>query len=303
MNSGFVVLLGRPNVGKSTLLNALVGAKISIVTPRPQTTRDAIQGALTGPRGQIIFVDSPGIHEPSLELGRRMMAEVRRATAGSHLVLLLVDATAPDREGDRVALEMLRELRLPVMLLINKIDLLRSKAEILPQIDLYRQRFEFLEIVPISAHKGANLDVLVDLIYKNLPESPAFYPEDHLTDQPERFLAAELVREQIILATQQEVPYSTAVVIDQWDESPGLLRLSATIYVERDGQKAILIGARGQMMKKIGTQARKQLEKHLGRKVFLEMFVKVHPRWRDNAGFVNSLDFHRMVAHEVSAEG
>ncbi len=303
MNSGFVVLLGRPNVGKSTLLNKLVGAKISIVTPRPQTTRDAIQGAVTGPRGQIIFVDSPGIHEPSLELGRRMMNEVRRATAGCHLVMLLVDASEPDQEGDRAALEMLRDLRLPVMLLINKIDLLRSKGEILPQIDLYRQRLDFLEIVPVSAQKGANLDVLVDLIYKNLPEAQPFYPEDYLTDQPERFLAAELIREQIILETQREVPYSTAVVIDVWEETPRLLRLSATVFVERDGQKAILIGARGQMMKKIATQARKQLEKHLGRKIFLEVFVKVHPRWRDQSGFVNALDFHRMVAHEVSTEG
>jgi GTP-binding protein Era len=167
-------LLGRPNVGKSTLLNALVGAEISIATPKPQTTRDAIQGVLTEPRGQIIFVDSPGIHEPSLELGKRMMSEVRRATAGCHVVLMVVDVTAPDQEGDRAALEMIKELGLPVILLLNKVDLLRSKEEILPQIDGYRQRIDFAEIVPVSARKRTNLDLLLELIFKHLPESPNY---------------------------------------------------------------------------------------------------------------------------------
>lgn len=302
MRSGFAVLLGRPNVGKSTLLNALVGAEISIATPKPQTTRDAIQGVLTEPRGQIIFVDSPGIHEPSLELGKRMMNEVRRATAGCHVVLFVVDVTEPDQEGDRAALEMIKELRLPVILLLNKVDLLKTKEEILPQIDAYRQRLDFAEIVPVSGRKRTNLDLLLGLIFNHLPESPNYYPDDYLTDQPERFLAAELIREQIIMATSQEIPYSTAVVIDNWEESPGLLRLAAIVFVERQGQKAILIGARGLKMKEIGTRARKQIEARFGRKVFLELFVKVHPRWRDSTGFVSGLDFRRMVGHEMPFE-
>jgi GTPase len=302
MRSGFAVLLGRPNVGKSTLLNALVGAEISIATPKPQTTRDAIQGVLTESRGQIIFVDSPGIHEPSLELGKRMMTEVRRATSGCHVVLLVVDVTEPEQEGDRAAIEMIKELKLPVILLLNKVDLLRNKEEILPQIDAYRQRLDFAEIVPVSGRKSTNLDLLLGLIFNHLPESPNYYPDDYLTDQPERFLAAELIREQIIMATSQEIPYSTAVVIDHWEESPALLRLAAIVFVERQGQKAILIGARGLKMKEIGTRARKQIEARFGRKVFLELFVKVHPRWRDSTGFVSALDFRRMVGHEMPFE-
>ena len=302
MKAGFVVILGRPNVGKSTLLNWLVGSKVSIVTPKPQTTRDAIQGVLTRPEGQAVFVDSPGIHEPSLELGRHMIREIRRATAGCHLVLLLVDCGHPHQVGDQTAIAMVRELGKPVLLVLNKVDLLKSKQILLPQIEEYQKQHEFEEYVPVSARKGENLDRLVKLVFDRLPESPNYYPEDYITDQPERFLAAELIREQIIMQTQQEVPHATAVTVDAWDEGSELLRLSATVYVERTSQKAIMIGARGQKMKKIGTQARKQLESRFGRKVFLELFVKVSPKWRDHRGFLKSLDFHQMLGAETPSE-
>ena len=293
--SGFVVILGRPNVGKSTLLNRLVGSKLAIVTPKPQTTRDAIQGVLTRTEGQIVFVDSPGIHEPSLELGRRMMSEVKRATSGCHLVLLLVDCTKPDQIGDRVVIEMVKELKLPTFLVLNKVDLLKTKEQILPQIEKYQERHSFREYIPLSAMNGENVDTLIEEVFRYLPESPAYYPEDYITDQPERFLASELIREQIIFQTQKEVPHATAVMIDEWDEGEDLLRLAATVYTERDGQKAILIGSRGEKMKAIGTKARKQLEARFGKKVYLELFVKVQPRWRDRPGFIASLDFRNIA--------
>ena len=295
MKSGFVAILGRPNVGKSTLLNALVGSKVSIVTNRPQTTRDAIQGVLTRPEGQIVFVDSPGIHEPRQALGRRMMREVRRATSGCDLVLLVIDAAAPFRAGDQSAVDRVRKTKIPAYLLLNKIDLLPSKRSLLLEIDRYRRLHEFEEFVPLSARKKDNLGLLVRLLFDRLPEAHPYYPEDFITDQPERFLAAELIREQTIRATRQEVPHSLAVLIDSWKESPGLLRLTATVYVEREGQKGILIGSRGGTLKRIATSARRELEARFGRKVFLEVFVKVRGRWRDQTRFVSQTDFRRLL--------
>lgn len=303
MKSGFVAVLGRPNVGKSTLLNALVGSKIAIVTDKPQTTRDAIQGIVTRPEGQIVLVDSPGVHEPSMELGRRMMREVRRATSGCHLVLLLADTSTGIRRDDHAALDLVKRVNAPALLVLNKIDLLPSKEALLPLIDQWRQLHEFQEFVPISASKGKNLDLLVRLIFERLPEAPPFYPDDFLTDQPERFLAAELIREQVIVATAQEVPHSTAVLIEQWEETPGLLRISATILVEREGQKRILIGAGGQKLKEIGTAARLQLEAQFRRKNFLELFVKVRAKWRDKPAFVRELDFHRQLGDSGAEDG
>ncbi len=295
MKSGFVAILGRPNVGKSTLLNALVGSKVSIVTNRPQTTRDAIQGVLTRPEGQIVFVDSPGIHEPRQALGRRMMREVSRATSGCHLVLLVIDAAAPFRADDQSALDRIRKMKIPTYLLLNKIDLLPSKRPLLPEIDRYRRLHEFEEFVPLSARKKHNLDLLVRLLFDRLPEAHPYYPEDFITDQPERFLAAELIRERMILATSQEVPHSLAVLIDSWEESPALLRLAATVYVEREGQKGILIGSGGGKLKRMATSARRELEARFGRKVFLEMFVKVRGKWRDQTHFVRQTDFRRLL--------
>ena len=303
MKSGFVAVLGRPNVGKSTLLNALVGSKIAIVTDKPQTTRDAIQGIVTRPQGQIVLVDSPGIHEPVMELGRRMMREVRRATSGCHLVLLLADASDGMRRDDRAALDLVKKINAPALLVLNKIDLLPSREALLPLIDQWRQLHDFQEFVPICASKGQNLDLLVRLIFERLPEAPPFYPEDCLTDQPERFLAAELIREQVIFATAQEVPHSTAVLMEQWKETPALLRISATILVEREGQKRILIGSGGQKLKQIGTAARQQLEKQFGRKTFLELFVKVRPKWRDKPVFVRELDFRRQLGESGGEDG
>jgi GTP-binding protein Era len=303
VKSGFVAILGRPNVGKSTLLNALVGSKIAIVTAKPQTTRDAIQGIVTRPEGQIVVVDSPGVHEPSQELGRRMMREVRRATSGCHLVLLLADADSGIRPDDRAALEIVKSVETPALLVLNKIDLLRPKGALLPLIEEWRQLHEFQEVVPISAQKGKNLDLLLKLIFENLPEGQPFYPEDYITDQPERFLAAELIREQVILLTGQEVPYSTAVLIEKWEETPRLLHIGATILVERDGQKRIVIGAKGQKLKQIGTAARVQLEEQFGRKIYLELFVKVRAKWRSKSTFVKELDFRRQLGDDSGDEG
>ena len=314
MKSGFVVILGRANVGKSTLLNRLVGSKVSIVTHKPQTTRDAIQGVVTRDGGQIVFVDSPGVHQPRQELGRHMMREVRRATSGCHLAVLVVDAAQAFHRGDQAAIEMAQKLRVPVLLVLNKIDLLKSKLPLLPQIERYRALGAFDEFVPVSARSGENTDLLLKLIFARLPEAPPFYDEDYITDQPERFLAAELIREQVIKQTQQEVPHSVAVMIETWEEekeAPAraaksrrlpLLRLSATIYVEQAGQKGILIGAGGEKLKQIGTFARGQLEICFGRKVFLELFVKVRPKWRDQPGFVRSLDFRRLLGGGDAAE-
>ena len=302
MKSGFVAVVGRPNVGKSTLLNALVGSKIAIVTDKPQTTRDSIQGIVTRPEGQIVLVDSPGVHEPVMELGRRMMREVRRATSGCHLILLLVDASGGIRRDDRAALDLIRKVSVPAFLVLNKIDLLPTKEAVLPLIDRWRQLHEFEEYLPISAQKKRNLDLLLRLVFERLPEAPPFYPEDYLTDQPERFLIAELIREQVILATGQEVPHATAVLIEQWKEEEGLLRIGATILVERDGQKRILIGAGGQKVKQIGTAARLQIEEQFGRKIFLELFVKVRAKWRDKPAFVRELDFRRQVGDSGGAD-
>ena len=306
MKAGFVAILGRPNVGKSTLLNKLVGTKISITADKPQTTRDAIQGVVTRPEGQIVFVDSPGIHEPRQALGRRMMQEVQRAASGCGLAVVLVDGSQSPGRGDAAAVETARKLSVPLLLGLNKIDRLKSKQALLPLIEHYGETQAFEEIVPLSARTGENVDLLVTLILDRLPESPAFYPEDYITDQPEKFLAAEFIREKVIEETRQEVPHSVAVVVDQWEQeaarSPGrkqklrgLLRLSATVYVERAGQKKILVGSQGAMLKQVGSAARAQLEAWFGNHVFLELFVKVRPKWREQAGFVKSLDFHRML--------
>ncbi len=306
MKAGFVAILGRPNVGKSTLLNQLVGTKISITADKPQTTRDAIQGVVTRSEGQIVFVDSPGIHEPRRELGRRMMREVRRATSGCDLAVVLVDATQSPGRGDAAAVETAKKLGVPLLLGLNKIDLLQSKQRLLPLLERYGETRTFEEIVPLSAFTGENVDLLVKLIFERLPEAPAFYPEDYITDQPEKFLAAEFIREKVIEETRQEVPHSVAVIVDQWEqEAPrstsrkqklrGLLRLSATVYVERPGQKKILVGSQGATLKQVGSAARAQLEAWFGSHVFLELFVKVRPKWREQSSFVKSLDFHQML--------
>jgi GTPase len=292
--SGFVAIVGRPNAGKSTLVNTLVGHKVAIVSPRPQTTRNRIQGILNRDDAQIVLIDTPGIHRPENVLSRQMMDELLHALDGSDILSLIVDASADFGAGDRFSLEWIQRFHGDVFLLVNKIDRI-AKPHLLPLIDRYRHEFEFAEIFPISALTGEGTLDLVTGWLARLPEAPPHFPPEQFTDQPERFLAAEIVREKAILATREEVPHAIAVMVDNFKESEKLLRIRATIYVEREGQKAILIGKSGATMKKIGTEARKELEEILGAKIFLELFVKVQPNWRQSAPMVRQLDWHRQL--------
>ena len=310
--SGFVCILGRPNAGKSTLLNALVGEKLAIISPKPQTTRNRILGILHAPKqkgrpaGQIVLLDTPGIHRPDTSLGRKMMAEVREAMAGCNLILLIEDAARSRNPADQFVLDMVKKSKTPAFLLLNKIDLLRgdtgrgesknkNKDKLLPLIDKYRALHNFREIIPISARKREGLDILVQKVIEGLPEGPRYFPEDQITDQPVRFMVSEIIREQILIATKEEVPYATTVAIEQFEEDPRLTRIAAAIYCEREGQKAILVGKGGQMLKMIGTAARLQIEKMVGTKVYLELFVKVQSGWRDSRQFVDELDWRRQL--------
>ena len=292
--SGFVSIIGRPNSGKSTLLNSLVGEKIAIVTHKPQTTRSNIQGmvnlpAMKGhPAGQIIFVDTPGVHKPGTSLNRHMMDQVRQALGQCDLILLLIDVTQPFGAGDKFVLDMLKRYRSQIFLVLNKIDRI-AKEKLLPLIAKYTELRSFAEVLPISALKKQGLDLLLERVVAALPEGPQLFPEDQLTDQSERALVAELVREKVLQHAGQEVPYASAVEIEQFETKPKLTRVAAAIYCEREGQKAILIGKGGQMLKKIGAAARYEIEKRLGTKVYLELFVKVRPGWRGMREFVEGV--------------
>jgi GTP-binding protein Era len=296
--SGFVSLIGRPNAGKSTLLNALVGQKVAIVADKPQTTRTSIQGVLTLPEAQIVFLDTPGIHKADTPLNKRLMDAVRAALEERDLLLFLVDAARPFNEYDRQAVDLARKTGTPVILVLNKIDLLKEKPRLLELIEKYRELYEFAAYVPVSATRGQGLDELRKEILDRLPEGPAYFPEDHVTDQPERFLAAELVREKVLLATRQEVPHSVAVVVDRWEETPAITRIYATIRVEREGQKAIVIGARGAMLKKIGTLSRQEMERLFGVKIYLDLHVRLQPGWRENPAFLDALDWRTMSGED-----
>ncbi len=301
-HSGFVCILGRPNAGKSTLLNALVGEKLAIISPKPQTTRNRILGILNLPKqkgragGQVILIDTPGVHKPDSSLGRKMMQEVREALEGCDLVLLIVDATKAFESKDQFVVDMARKAGIPVFLLLNKIDLLRgSKEKLLPMIENYRHLHDFKEVIPLSARKREGLDTLLLEVVRVLPEGPHYFPDDQITDQPMRFMVAEIIREQVMLGTSEEVPYSTTVMVEQFEEGPKLTRIGAVIYCEREGQKAILIGKGGLMLKKIGTAARLQIEKMVETKVFLELVVKVKRDWREAHDFVEELDWRRQL--------
>jgi len=293
--SGFVSIVGRPNAGKSTLLNRLVGSKVAIVADKPQTTREVIQGVVTRADAQIVLLDSPGIHQPRNRLNRRMMRQVREALEARDLVLLLVDATARFGRGDEQAVEMVRSASTPALLGLNKIDRLARKDEMLGLIEHYRRLFGFEEYLPLSALTGEGVEELVGAVVERLPEGPQYFPPDHITDQPLRRLAAEIVREKVIQETGEEMPYATAVGIDQFEEGRRLIRVEATIYVEREGQKGIMIGARGERLKRIGTLARQELEALVGRKVFLGLHVKVRQRWRESESFLEALDWRRQM--------
>jgi GTPase len=330
LKSGFVAILGRPNVGKSTLLNALTGEKVAIVTAKPQTTRNRIMGVVEipaqkgkNPAAQIVFVDTPGVHKPGTQLDRRMLQEVYEALEARDLVLLLVDVTRrlqledasaeqsspkPKKPNagkeDEFLFSLVRKLDCPVFLVLTKIDLVR-KEEILPLIDSLQRHYNFAEVIPVSARKRDGLDILIRKIVKVLPTGERFYPKDQYTDQPLRFMAAELIRESILLVTGEEVPYASAVVIEQFEEPepepPGksarkpLTRIAAAIYCERDGQKAILIGKGGSKLKEIGTRARIQIESLLGTRVYLELRVIVEPGWRESKPFIESLDWRNQL--------
>jgi GTP-binding protein Era len=296
--SGFVSILGRPNAGKSTLLNALVGQKVSIVADKPQTTRTAIQGVMTTEESQVIFVDTPGIHKSDSTINKRMMESVRASLEERDLIIYVVDATERFGEEDRRALSMLRPNGPPVVLVFNKIDAVRAKHDLLPLMDEYSKQFDFVATLPISALKDDGLEKLRQEVISRMPEGPEYFPPDHVTDQPARFLAAELIREKILSATRQEIPHATTVIIDKWEETPAIVRMYATIYVERDGQKAIIIGAKGAMLKKIGTLAREEMESIFGIRIYLDLHVKVESRWRESAAFLNTLDWRTMAGRD-----
>ncbi|HKV06115.1 MAG TPA: GTPase Era [Candidatus Acidoferrales bacterium] len=299
--SGFVAIVGRPNAGKSTLVNTLVGRKVAIVSPRPQTTRNRIQGILNRDDAQIVLIDTPGIHKPENVLSRQMMDESRHALEGIEVLSLIVDASAEFGAGDRFSLEWVRRFEGPVFLLLNKVDRV-NKPLLLPLIERYRHLFEFAEIFPISALTGEGCAGLVSAWVARLPEAPPYFPPDQFTDQPERFLAAEFIREKAILATREEVPHAIAVVVDSFEEKKELVKIRATLYVEREGQKGILIGKRGETMKKIGTRARTEIEAILGSHVFLELSVKVKPNWRQDSVLVRQLDWHRQLEQLAEAQ-
>ena len=295
--TGFVSILGRPNAGKSTLLNALVGEKVAITARQAQTTRTSIQGVVTLPQAQIVFVDTPGIHKSDNLFNKRMMDTVRGALEGRDIVLFVADATKPVGENDEHAVAVLRDAK-NALLVLNKIDRLDDKRLLLPLTERYLSLHSFVEVVPLSATKRAGVDDLLQTIVKYLPEGERLFAEDYMTDQPMRFLAGEIIREKILRATHEEVPHAVAVLIEQWEELPRLTKISATIHVERPGQKAILIGRKGELLKRIGTEARQEIEQMTGAKVFLSLFVKVKRNWREDPEFLHAIDWRAMVGSE-----
>lgn len=293
--SGFVSILGRPNAGKSTLLNALLGTKLAIVASKPQTTRTTIQGVLNLPDAQVVFLDTPGIHKSDNAFNKRMMDTIRSAVEDRDLLLYLADAARRPGPEDEQAVAVVKRSEAPAFLVLNKIDRVDDKRYLLARIEEYKTIHDFAEYIPVSALKGDGLDDLRRAIVARLPEGEPFFPADHITDQPERFLVAELVREKILRLTGQEVPHSVAVVVENWEETPKVTRIHATIFVERSGQKAIIIGAGGAVLKRIGTEARTEAEQLLDRKIYLELFVKVRENWREDPRFLNEIDWRSMA--------
>lgn len=299
--AGFVSIVGRPNAGKSTLLNTLVGEKVAITAYQAQTTRTTVQGVLTTPDAQIVFVDTPGIHKSDTLFNKRMMDTVRKALAGVDLVLFVADATKKISEEDRHSISALPEDAKSILVL-NKIDRVEDKRLLLPLTQQYTGLHGFADAIPVSAKTRDGIEQLRSIIVQLLPEGAALFPGDYITDQPMRFLAAEIIREQILRATREEVPHATAILVDTWEETPKLTKIAATIYVERPGQKTILIGNKGQMLKKIGSEARLQLEQRLDGKVFLSLFVKVKPNWREDPSFLSTVDWRSMLGSEHKPE-
>jgi GTP-binding protein Era len=290
--SGFIALIGRPNVGKSTLLNALVGEKIAIVSTKPQTTRSRINGIKTTETAQLIFVDTPGLTRPRSALNRHMIQIVREAYQGVDVIALVTDASGMDQIAqDEFIMQQLKEVQTPAFLVINKIDLIDNR-QLLPLIETYQKHFPFAEYVPVSALKGVNLDELQRSLITYLPEGPRYFPTDQLTDQPEKFLIAELIREQIFTQTAQEVPYQTAVLVEHLEDTEaGVLRVDATIYVERESQKGIIIGKQGSRLKQVGQAARQEIERLLNTRVYLALWVKVRKDWSENEQLIRDMGY------------
>jgi GTPase len=299
--SGFVVVLGRPNAGKSTFVNRLVGQKVAIVTSRPQTTRNRILGIINGPDAQVVLIDTPGIHRASTALGRQMMAEVTQALEGIDLLAVMIDASSGLTAGDRLTFEHAKQFRGPVFVLLNKIDRI-AKPALLPLIDRSSKEFAPTEIIPISALTGDGVELALERLIVHLPEGEPYFPTDQVTDQPERFLAAEIIREKVMTSTKQEVPHAVAVRVESFEESGKLVRMRAIVSVEREGQKGILIGRGGEKMKAIGTAARQELEEILGEKVFLEIRVRVERDWRQDPRLVQKLDWRRQLERLGTSE-
>lgn len=291
--SGFVAIVGRPNVGKSTLMNQVIGQKIAIMSDKPQTTRNKIHGVFTRDDKQIVFLDTPGVHKRQSKLGDFMNQTALNTLSEVEAVLFLVDAAEGLGGGDRFIIEHLKKVKTPVFLVINKIDQVVPE-QLLPIIDQYRKLHEFAEIIPISAKLGNNVDTLMDQIGKYLPEGPQYYPDDQITDHPEQFVCAELIREKILNQTREEIPHSIAVTIEAMSVEPnGVVNISAVIFVERDSQKGIVIGKKGALLKEVGRQARMDIQNLLGSKIFLELWVKVKKDWRNQDSVLKDLGFHR----------
>jgi GTP-binding protein Era len=293
VKAGFVSFIGRPNAGKSTLLNRIVGEKVAIVSDKPQTTRTRVIGVKNYPEGQVVFVDTPGVHKPTHRMNVRMMDVALEAMRDVDLLALVVDASAKPGPGDRYLLRLLGELQTPAILALNKVDLV-AKPRLLPLLDEYRRAHPFVELVPISAADGTNVDTLERIVLEQLPEGEPLYPVDYLTDQPERFYAAEIVREQVLQLTHDELPFSTAVVVDRFEEAdPGLVSIYATILVERPSQKPIVIGKGGALIKTIGTAARLELERFFATRVYLDLHVKVKSEWRNDERVLDEMGIQR----------
>ena len=288
--SGFISIIGRPNAGKSTLMNSILGEKISIVSPKPQTTRNVVRGVKNLAGCQMIFIDTPGIHKAKGLLNEFMVTTAVSSLQDVDAVVLLVEADRPVSEDDRFIIQGFKGLRCPVILGVNKIDKV-DKRLLLPLIDEYTKMYEFKEVIPLSALKGEGVELLVTTLSDLLPEGPMYFPEDVLTDVPERFIVAEIVREKVFIFTKEEIPYSVAVVVDRFHEKKALISIAATINVERDSQKGIVIGKGGAMLKRIGTAAREDIEKLLGSKVFLELFVRVQKEWTKKPGALKEFGY------------
>ena len=289
--SGFVSIIGRPNVGKSTLLNNFLGMKLAIVSPRAQTTRNRIQGIYTTETEQIIFIDTPGIHKPKNELGNVMNEFAYSALDGTDLILMLVDASCEIGEGDKYIIEQLSKVKIPVILVLNKVDLVEDQVVLMNNINSYKDAYNFACGITLSATEGFNIDKLKDMIVERLEVGPMYYPEDQVLDLPERFVVAEIIREKVLLKTKEEIPHSVAVTIESFKEKSKMIEINATIIVERSSQKMIVIGKGGQMIKSIGTDARRDIVKFLNQKVYLELFVKVEENWRNNKKYLKEFGY------------